>query len=767
MLHRSVAVWAGRAYAVVLGMSAGIQAPAKQTARGLASRLRGDLVGGAVGALIAIPTVLSCGIVFFAGIGPGFAAAGIASAFVSAVICALVAGVFGGRTLHVNSPKTSHAAILAGLTATVAAQPGFISAFPGAAAAPALMTVCFLTILVSGAVQFGLGAARLGAAVKFVPHPVLAGFVNGFALQIIIGQLPKLAGVDHLHQLADGLLSWPALGMGVLAVVLMQLAPRLTRAVPAPLLGLAGGTLAWLALAQFLPAEGLGPLIGALPENLIPLPQVFAMGSLITTPGFLPLAFPVLATGVTLAMVSSIQSLLSIAGADRLADTRHDSNAELMVQGGGNLLAALFGGTPSGGSANITQTVFTNGGRSRVANLAHAGALVVLAFGLGRLIALVPVSVMAAVVIASTATGYDKWTRQLFSRMRTTTGAGRTDVLVNLGVVLIVTALVVLAGALVALGIGMSLAFMIFLYRASEQAVRRVLRADGVRSRTSRTRQASTALDQQGRRIAVVELEGALFFGSAESVVQRVEAELPTADWLVLDFRRVGMIDSSGAMGLKRIDDMMKKQRKRLLLAYLPPGSDKLTLMRSAGFGAPEREGRTFVDTDTALGVAEAELLASLGLADPGAEELPLAAFEALQGLDAAQLTQLAACLVRHDYAAEQPIIRRGEAGRSMFLLTRGQVSVRIGGAGAVGTLRLFCYEAGIVFGEMALLSGQPRSADVLADTPAVVQELTAAAFERLSAEVPAIAITLIRNLAVELSTRIRTQTETIRQLEA
>ena len=736
------------------------------------ARLKGDVVGGAVGALISIPIVLSCGIVIFEGIDSDLVSAGIASAFVSAVICAVVAGLFGGPTLHVNSPKTSHAAILAGLCAMIGSHPDFIAAFPGVNAAPALMTVCFLTILISGAVQFCLGAARLGAIVKFVPHPVLAGFINGLALQIIIGQIPGLFGVDALADIWIGLvprfaLSPWALGIGVGTAVLTWMSGKMIKVIPSPLVGLTGGTLAWLLAARFIDPETLGPLIGSMPPNLLPLPQFSHMAGLVGSTNGAQLVFPIVATGITLAMISSIQSLLTISGADRLADTRHNSNAELMVQGGGNFLAALFGGGPSGGSSNVTQAVFDNGGRTRVANLSHAAALVVLFLLLGKVIAHVPVSAMAAVVVMATASGFDRWTRQLISRAGQRKTARRLDVWFNLVVVIVVTVLVVVWGALVALGVGMSLAFMIFLYKTRLHAVHRVLRGTGMHSRTSRTRQMNDALREHGARIAVIELEGPLFFGSVDGMVRRLERELATADWLVLDFRRVVHIDSSATMSLKGIDDMAKKRRKKVLFAYVTPGGDRLAEMKSVGFDAPEAEGRLFVDTDSALHRAENELLATLDLGAPREKEVALDQFEMLHGLAPAEIEALAAHLARREYQAEDVIVRHGEPGRSVFLLARGQVSVRIGGEGAVGTHRLFRYTAGIMFGEMALLSGHTRAADVLADTEAVVYELPLEDFDRLTEKSPTIATTLVRNLAVEMTVRMRTQNETIRQLES
>ena len=126
--------------------------------------IRDEVTGGAVGALIAIPFLLSSGAVIYAPIGPTHAAEGIFGALVSAVLFGLVAGPLGGPTMRITTARTSLAAIVAGLAPMLASQPAFATAYPGPAAAPALMTGCLLAVLLAGLLQFGLGAARLGAA---------------------------------------------------------------------------------------------------------------------------------------------------------------------------------------------------------------------------------------------------------------------------------------------------------------------------------------------------------------------------------------------------------------------------------------------------------------------------------------------------------------------------------------------------------------------------------------------------------------------------
>jgi SulP family sulfate permease len=737
----------------------------------LVKSLWGDVIGGSIGALIVVPIILSCGIVSYQSIGSAFVTAGISAAFVAAVAAAVVSGLFGGSPLHVNSPKTTHAAILSGLIANVAIHHSFTDIYGGDRAPAALMTICFLTLLVSGATQILLGASRMGALVKFVPYPVLAGFINGFAIQIILTQVPKLIGLDRGSQLLETLtgavpVNWWSLGFAVLSGGLVFLAGRVSKLVPAAIIGLLGGTMAQIFAANYVAPEELGPVIGALPAGIPFVLRVDDILQFVSTTAFSRHAFLILATGVTLAFVSSIQSLLSISASERLSGIRPSSNRELMVQGAGNILSALFGGAPSGGSPNITQTVFANGGRTGVANLAFAITLVGLSYGLSEVISLIPLSVMAGVVVVMTAGAMDKWTQQLLVRIGTSSEASnRRDLGMNLLVVVLVAALVVLAGALAALGVGMTAVFMVLLFRSNAKMVRRVLHADYLRSHTERPNAALDALEHHGRRIVVIELNGPIFFGSTETVARSVERELPTADWVVLDLKRVGHFDSSGVMMLKRLDDVMIKSNKRLLLSYLPAGENQRHFLQIIGLTRPEKEGRIFEDTDAALSRAEDELLIELGCFQNTADEVLLEKFDVFCGMTVDEIRMLTCLLTRQHRSAGEILIREGDRCRSLFFLAQGRVSVLSETNGR--TLRLASYRAGVTFGEMALLSNQPRAANVVAETPVVLLELTADAFERLTCTQPVLGIKLTRNLAVELSFRLRSLDKMVRVLEA
>ena len=734
--------------------------------------LWGDVIGGSVGALIAIPIILTCGIVLFHSIGPAYVTAGISAALVAAVVTAVVSGLFGGVPLHVNSPKTTHAAILSGLIATMVTHHSFTDICGGDRAPAALMTICFLTLLVSGMTQVLLGASRMGALVKFVPYPVLAGFISGFALQIMLTQVPRLIGLDHESQLLEVLsgtigIKWWPLGIAVLSGGLMLWSGKFSKLVPSAIIGLLGGILAQILATKYIAPADLGPAIGALPSGVTFSLRVNDILQFVSTTAFSRHTFQILATGITLAFVSSIQSLLSISASDRLFGTPHNSNRELMVQGAGNVLSALFGGAPSGGSPNVTQTVFANGGRSNIANLAYAATLLGLSYWLSSAIALIPLSAMAGVVIVTTAGAMDKWTQQLLVVRIGDRGevAWRRDLTMNLVVVVLVAALVVVAGALAALGVGMAAVFMVFVYRSNATVIRRVLHADCTRSRTERSQTAIDALNRHGQRIAIIELDGPIFFGTAETVAKCVENVLQSADWIVLDLKRVGHFDSSGVMMLKRMDDRALKSNRHLFLSYLSAGGNRRHFLRSIGLTRPEAEGRIYEDTDTALSRAEDELLIQLECSQDPAGELPLGKFEVCRDMTEDEVKLLGSVMIGHQRSRGELIIRKGENSHNFLFLTQGRVSVLSETQGR--TLRLANYRAGVTVGVIGLLSAQPRSANVVAETQVALLEMTTDAFEQLNRAQPLLGAKLMRNIAVELSLRLLNLNKLVRELEA
>ena len=172
-------------------------------------------------------------------------------------------------------------------------------------------------------------------------------------------------------------------------------------------------------------------------------------------------------------------------------------------------------------------------------------------------------------------------------------------------------------------------------------------------------------LNRHGRRIVVIELDGPIFFGSAETVASSVESELPAVDWIVLDLKYVGHFDSSGVMMLKRLDDKMLKLNKRLLLSYLPADGNQRRFLKTMGLTRPEIEGRVFDDTNAALSWCEDELLIELNYFQDTADEVVLKKFDVFRGLTNDEIHRLACMLTRQQHRCEM-IIREGEECHSL-----------------------------------------------------------------------------------------------------
>ena len=515
---------------------------------------------------------------------------------------------------------------------------------------------------------------------------------------------------------------------------------------------------------RLVPDENLGATIGALPPGVPLILRMTDILNFVGSAGFRNHAAVILATGITIALVSSIQSLLSISSTEQLFGARHNSNRELVVQGVSNIASALFGGAPSGGSPNITRIVHASGGRTGAANFAYACVLLALSYGLNRAVGQIPLSVMAGVVIVTSAEAMDKWTHQLLLAV----GYGghsstRWEIFLNLAMVLVVTALVVFTSVLVALAVGFAAALIAFIYRSNAQMIRRIQHATQLRSRTRRSHASLEALGQHGRRIAIVELDGPLFFGSAERVERVVGDELSASDWVLLDLKRISHFDSSGVLMLKRLDELLVRSGRRLFFAPLLAGGRRRKFLAEWGLTKPEAELRVFESTDVALSQAEDELLDTLA-AQESDHEIDLAAFPVTRELNDDERALLLSLATRKSFAAGDVVIGREDPRGGLLLLTQGRLSALWEKDGK--PLRTASYRAGMALGEIPLMLERQRLLKLVADTPAVLLELSQDALEHLRTTMPGLDAKMMRNLSNEIGYRLCDLLETIRDLE-
>ncbi len=722
-----------------------------------------DLVAAANGTLATLPSVLTQGLLAYAILGAAGPAIGIPAAFLSVVIGGIVFATLGRGPMPAGAPTSALVLILANLEATVSSDPAFDANQPAAIAS--LMALGAAAVLGMGVLQLFIAWSGLVKLAKFVPQPVLAGFMNGVALLLVLSQLPLLLGWPSGEWARRGALAFAAtqpatLAIGVFTIACVALAPRLTRRVPATFIGLLLGTAGYFLLAWLAPAAPLGPLTGSLPQTL-PHPDTLAPWLLADTSGLLQRhAASALTTAALLALIGSLSLVLDGLALDQVQRSRTDARRELIALGTANIASGLFGGLPVLLHRSRALLTVSAGGRKPQALHLGAAMFALLAIAGTPLLALIPKVVMAGIMVMIAWSLADQWTRQLIASWWG--GIRSVEMQFNLAVVAIVAVCTIVFGLLAGVLIGAALAVVLFIRSMNRSLLRARYNACAQPSRRIYAAERERSLTALREHIEVLELEGALFFGSADRLAAEVEILRPACRVVVLDFKRVSLIDASGAVVLSQIEHRLAGRGVSLHLAGVVNGNKHAWALQQ--FSAAQLSaGNWFADVDQAIEAAEQRLLADVGgLAEAGEGSVALANSSLMAGLDERQCSRLAGLLEARHLAAGELLFRQGDPGDRLYVLSEGSISIvsaEAGGAGSRKTSlrqRYVSFSPGMMLGETAMLDGSGRTADALADTPAVVHALSRGALVALQDEDPALCALVYRNIATHLSERLR-----------
>jgi MFS superfamily sulfate permease-like transporter len=723
--------------------------------RDLTVRLGGDAAGGLASAIPGLVHALTLGVLVLAPFGPEHVDTGIRAGFAAVVFGGIAAAALSGTPLPATGPRASTSLILAGFAAMLAADDKL----------PVTQALALIALCTAGAgvLQLALGALRLGTLVKFVPYPVVAGFMCGVAILIALSQLPYVLGVTPAV-LRGPLAQLPAavqplsVAVGLATAALIWVIGWRWKRLPAALLGLAGGTIVYYVLRAATGEAAAIPVIGPLPAGL-PLPVVNDLIALAGVPAATRHLPALAATSAVVAIIGALDSLLGAAAIDAAANTRHRANRELMAQGAGNIVSALFGGVPVALSPTRAIPAWRAGGRTRAIGFIAAALLAAALLAGGPVLALVPLAVLGGVMLTVAWGLVDTWTRALVRRLAA--GERERALLWSITVVVLVAAITVLVSFVVAVVAGVFLSMALFIAAMNRSLVRSVQSGAARPSRRIYGPEEARMLADARRKIALVELEGALFFGSAERLGADVEPLAPAASHVVLDLHRVTAIDATGALALEQLVRRLAATGATLLLAGVTEEGRHGRALAAAGtFAAPEMR-RWFVDADQAIGWAEDRLLAVSRSAAP--EEIPFERLALAAGLDAAELASLRRSLRRAELDADEVLFREGEPGDRLYVLARGAVSILVQGGGQ--QRRIVTFAPGSLFGEAAMLDGAPRSATATVVEDAVVYSLSRSDLDALARSDPGLASKLLVNLGRHLSARLRQTTDTLREL--
>lgn len=501
----------------------------------LLSNWTGDLLGGVMTAVVALPVAMAFGLA--SGLG---AAAGL----YGAMCCGLFAALFGGTKGQQSGPTGPVAVMIAALIADSSGSLG----------------VVFAAIILGGILQIVAGKLGWGDLVRYLPYPVISGFMTGIALIIVLIHVNPFFGIEGSKQILQTVSSFPnipshlnqaALAIGCLTIFLVYGLKFISRKLPASLIALVVATVVsvWMNLDI--------PRIGEIPSQL-PVPSL---------PVFDPSMISIiLSGGVTIALLGSIDSLLTSLIADKMLHSNHDSNQELVGQGIGNIAAGLMGGMAGAGSTTRTLANIDAGGRTALSGMVYAAIIFGVITVLGRVAALIPMSSLAAILIVL-GIGIVDW-----RALKHMTKAPRSDVMV-MAVVLFMTVFIDLISAVL---LGMALASVLFVKKITDVHLADFTTLD---AQSELGHLLDTVAQDAIEQSFVYTFNGPIFFGETKNLAQAAK-QAEEARSLILNFQHAHhFIDQSCCYFL---EDLVSSNRKagRLVLVLGLYGDVKQRLER-------------------------------------------------------------------------------------------------------------------------------------------------------------------------------------------
>jgi SulP family sulfate permease len=468
-----------------------------------------DLLAGLTVGVVALPLAMAFAIA--SGVTPE-------RGIFTAVVAGFLISLLGGSRVQIGGPTGAFVVIV---SAIVAAH-----GYDG-------LVIC---TIMAGILLIGMGFARFGGMIKFIPFPVVTGFTSGIAVVIFSTQIKDLLGLKiesvppefldkwQVYFRHLGTINWPAAVLGIGTIIIIPLIRRIGARVPAMLIAM---IIATLAVSLFhLPVETIGSRFGTLPHAL-PSPSL----PVVTMARIRELASPAL----TVALLAAIESLLSATVADGMIGTRHKSNMELVAQGIANIASALLGGIPATGAIARTATNIKCGAKTPIAGMVHSITLLAILIFLAPLAKGIPLACLAGILVIVS------WQMSEIEHFRQLLTAPRSDVLVLLATFL----LTVLVDLTVAVQVGVVLAAMLFIRRMSE--VTNV----GMVTRELRDHEETIDANSVARRtipesVEVFEINGPFFFGAAESFKDTLRLLERPPKVLILRMRYVNAVDATG-----------------------------------------------------------------------------------------------------------------------------------------------------------------------------------------------------------------------------
>lgn len=712
----------------------------------------GDFWGGLAAMLVALPAAVAFGVTVYAAIGPQYAAFGALAGILGATALGLIAPTFGGTDRLISAPCAPAAAVLSAFAIELVQQ--------GVIPTTIVLMMTVLGIL-TGLIQILIGFLGVGKLIKYIPYPVVSGYLSAVGLIIIGSQIPKFAGVPagspwFAVLLNPRLWDWRAVAIGGATMLAMLLATKAIKLVPATIVGIVAGLLTYLGLA------GTDPAMFELAGNRLVIGPLGATGDgylgLITSRWFqigdlkLSQVAGLLGSALTLAALLSIDTLKTCVVLDQMTRTRHDPNRELAAQGLGNVVATTIGGMPGAGTMGASLVNLTSGAKTRISGIVEGVLALLVALLLGAFVAWIPVATLSGVLIVVGLRMIDTDPLRFLE--------SRSTVL-DFSVVLAVIGVALTVGLIAASAVGVVLSILLFL---REQVGGNVVRRKsfvGQRSSTwYRPEAEMRLLEQKGDTAVIFELQGSLFFGTTHHLYTLLEPELRLRDYVILDLQRVQSVDLTAAHMLNQVRDMLAERGAALLLSNvresLPNGRNLREFFELTGLSGGGSPVRIMPTLEAAIEWVEDRLVGEADTPQAEAVLLELHEMELFQGRKDATLVDLEACMEKRSWKAGESIYRRGDAGDELYLIRSGEVRLLVSSGGSTQVRHIATFGRGDFFGGLAFLDRRPRGNEAVAFQDTQMFVLTLEKFNQLAEEHKRIAFIMLSAIARTLAVRLR-----------
>lgn len=714
--------------------------------------LKSDILGGFAAMLVALPSAIAYGLVIFAPLGSSYTAMGAVGGIIGSVVMGLTAPILGGTPRLISAPCAPAAALLSMFAAEVLST----------GSVPVEIIPLYITVIAFGAgiVQIISGAAGGGTFIKYIPYPVVAGFLSGVGILIFTGQLPKFFGIPVGISAMHGLINpstWNSnsLIIGAVTIAVMFVGPKIIKVVPASIAALSSGIAVYFFLGIFDPklmslADNqlvVGSINAGPSEILNRICENFTSISNIGISSLGILVVPIVSLGILL----SIDTLKTCLVLDVLTGHRHNSNRELFGQGMANVLSSIAGGMPGSGAMGGTLVNYYSGGKTRLSGMFEGifalAALVLFA----RFIQWIPLASLSGVLLVVAVRMIDSKSLRLL-RHRST--------IFDFAVILAVVLSAVFLSLIAAAGVGIAFAIILFMKNQIRyNVVRKRSFGNNVFSKKKRPASEQKILEERGGETLIVELQGQLFFGTTDQLYSELEKFIGKCRYFILDMRRVHSVDFTAANMLSQIRKKICEKDGMIAFASVPQsvptGQNVRAYLEDLGFDSSLEGALFFNILDDSLVWAEEEIINE---AIPGfhhRKPLDLSEIEFFSGISEETMSFIRQFSNEKNYSRGERIFSMGDKGDEIFFVRKG--TVRIETPTASGAFHhLGTFGRGSFFGDLAFLDRRSRSANADAVSDVQLYVLNRDLFDTIAKDRPVVARIFFERLSLEISDRLR-----------